>query len=115
MTQNADDVEYLLLWVDPRDDVATAAVKDHGGAWLLRVFVRGTVHDGPYLCQPENTDPATLAGWVTSQIGRPAALTRTRRRSSRWLPYWLRRQLHPCGDGTIYRVTFRAVDPQVGQ
>jgi hypothetical protein len=68
--------EHLLLWVHPRDGIATSAIKDSGGAWILRYW-DGAIHDGP--CNSglrENADPAALARWASAQLGRQVSLVK---------------------------------------
>lgn len=92
--------EHLLLWVDPRAGIAGAAIRDNGGAWLLR-FYDGAVHDGPgVLDLTEETDPDVLAQWVAGQLGYPVILTRMSG-PRWWLPYGLGER----GETAAYRVT----------
>jgi hypothetical protein len=92
--------EYLVLWIDPRDGIARAAIKRNRGGWLLRYY-DGTIHDGPCnLDLPENADPAALAQWVSGQLGDPAILAKSSSQR-RWIPYRFRE----CGEGTAYDIT----------
>jgi hypothetical protein len=91
--------EYLLLWAWWRAGMATRAIQDNGGAWVLRYY-DGDIHDGP--CNfdlPEKTDPAPLALWVSGQLGYPVTLAQTGR-PRWWVPYRLR----GCGETTVFSV-----------
>jgi hypothetical protein len=98
--------EHLLLWIDPRDGIASEGVKANGGAWLLRYY-DGAIHDGPCnLDLPENAGSAELVQWVSGQLGYPVSLAKNSS-PRRWLPYRLRQ----CGEGTAYAVIATAASP----
>lgn len=92
--------EYLLLWVRPRDGIATDAIRGNGGAWMLRYW-DGRIHDRS--CNfdlTERTGPALLARWACGQLGYPVTLTRTDR--PRW---WVPPRFRDCGETTVYGIT----------
>lgn len=92
--------EYLLLWIRPGDGIATPAIRDNGGAWILRYW-DGAIHDGPCnLDLPERTGPAPLARWASGELGYRVTVTRTGR--PRW---WVPSRFRDCGETTVYSIT----------
>jgi hypothetical protein len=93
------ETEYLLLWVDPRDGIATDDIKSAGGGWVFRRW-DGEIHDGPWntsLRQDAGLD--ALTRWASDHLGRPVT-AHLASRPRRLVPYRFR----GCGDTTIYHV-----------